>query len=296
LPAQVSACIVNWNTREQLLRCIGALLASDIAERAEIIVVDNASGDGSAGAVAEAFAERVTLVANGENRFYAAANNQAFALAAGEYVLILNPDAYVAPDAISRLITCLAGAPKAAAAAPQLVLPNGTVQRSCRRFPSPWWLFCEATLLRRVLPRTRLFGGYLYGEWDMSTPRAVDQPMASCLLIRSEDLRTAGGFDEAFPMFFNDVDLCFRLADGGTKVLYVPTAKCLHDHAASTRQARAAMVAQSNRSFAGFYRKHYRGRIPWACYCFSVCLIRGGGAVRWAIARFRESLPGRRSR
>lgn len=293
MPPRVSACIVNWNTREQLVRCVGALLACGAAGRTEVIVVDNASGDGSAAAVAEAFGGRATLVANDENRLYAAANNQAFALARGEYILILNPDAYVAPEAISRLMACVAESPQAAAAAPQLILPDGTVQRSCRRFPSPWWLFCEATLLRRAFPRTRLFGGYMYGEWDMSAPQAVDQPMASCLLVRSEDLRTAGGFDEAFPMFFNDVDLCFRLAQAGRKVLYVPTAKCFHDHGASTRQVRAAMVAQSNRSLAAFYRKHYRGHIPWPCYCFSMCLIRGGGAVRWAMARLRELLSGR---
>jgi GT2 family glycosyltransferase len=281
----VSACIVNWNTRAQVLRCIEALLTCEVSDRLEVIVVDNASGDGSAQAVRDAYGERVVLVANADNRLYAAANNQAFALARGAYVLILNPDAYVRPQALSALIDTLVAHPEAAACAPRLILPDGSVQRSCRRFPGPWAMWCEVTLLRRLFPRTRLFGGYFYGESDLSELREVDQPMTSCVLIRAEDLRALEGFDERFPMFFNDVDLCYRLAERGRKVLYVPEAACTHDHGASTRQVRPAMVAESSRSLLTFYEKHYRARMSRPAYCLLTGLLRAAGWVRQRLAR-----------
>lgn len=281
----VSACIVNWNTREQLLRCVEALLTCEIADRVEVIVVDNASGDGSAEALSAACGDRVLLVANTENRLYAAANNQAFALAGAPYVLILNPDAYVRQGALSTLIDTLAARPDAAACAPRLILPDGSVQRSCRRFPGPWAMWCEITCLRRLFPRTRLFGGYFYGESDLAEAREVDQPMTSCLLIRAADLRALDGFDERFPMFFNDVDLCYRLAERGRKVLYVPEAACTHDHGASTRQVRPAMVAESNRSLLAFYGKHYRARMSGPAYGLLTGLLRVAGLVRQRLAR-----------
>ncbi len=280
-PPLLSACIVTWNTRDQAVRCVRALLASEMAERTQIIAVDNASADGTAEALATIFGDRVELLANAENRYYAAANNQAFARARGRYVLILNPDAYVEPGALATLVATLEQHPEAAACAPRLILPDGSVQRSCRRFPGPWEMLCELTLLRRLLPRSRRFGGYFYGEWDMADPRPVDQPMTSCLLIRTDDLRALGGFDETFPMFFNDVDLCCRLAECGRQVLYVPDAACLHDHGASTKQARKAMVAASNRGLLDFYRKHYRRRMPVLLYGPLVAALALAGAVRY---------------
>ncbi len=281
----VTACIVTWNTRDQVMRCVDALLHAGGADETEILVVDNASADGTAEAVRERYGPRVTLVANDRNLYYAAANNQAFAMARGEYVLILNPDAYVAEDCVALLIAALSRAPEAAAAAPTLILPDGSVQRSCRRFPSPWRLVCEGLFLRRLFPRTRLFGGYFYGEWDYATPREVEQPMTSCLLIRAEDLRACGGFDESFPMFFNDVDLCFRLAQRGRKVLFVPEARCDHDHGASTKQARPAMVRASTEGLLAFYRKHYKGRLVAPAYWACVALIRAGGGLRALLGR-----------
>lgn len=281
----ISACIVNWNTREQLLRCIEALLASARAEETEIVVVDNASGDGSAEAVAERFGPQVRLQANEDNRYYAAANNQAFAMARGEFVLILNPDAYVFPDAPDRLLAALAERPDAAAVAPRLILPDGSIQRSCRRFPGPWAVVCEVLFLRRLLPRTRLFGGYFYGESAMEEACEVDQPMTSCLLVRRADLERLGGFDERFPMFFNDVDLCFRIVEAGRKVLYLPEASCHHDHGASTKQVRRAMVAASTAGLLAFEEKHYRARMSRLGWLALRSLIRLAGAVRLLLAR-----------
>ncbi len=278
----VSACIVTWNSRGQIGRCIDALLASEGFDPGaiEIIVVDNASEDGTAEWVRHTYGDRVRLIANETNRYYAAANNQAFEAASGETILILNPDAYVAPDCLGAMLNALAEDAGLAAAAPQLILPDGSIQRSCRRFPSPWWLLCEATLLRRCFPRTRLFGGYFYGEWDYRSPMDVDQPMTSCLLIRRDDLRALGGFDEGFEMFFNDVDLCYRLRQRGRRIRFIPHAVCLHEHGASTRQARRAMVRKSQEGMQRFYDKHYRGALSPLAYTLCRALISAIGAVR----------------
>lgn len=282
----VSACIVTWNSRGQIGECIDALLASSgIADAIEVIVVDNASSDGTAAWVRETYGGRVRLIANDANRYYAAGNNQAFAAANGAYILILNPDAYVEPECVRALLEPLGGDPELAATAPKLILPDDRVQRSCRRFPTPWWLLCEATLLRRLLPQTRTFGGYFYGEWDHGSPMDVEQPMTSCLLLRSCDVRALGGFDEGFEMFFNDVDLCYRLRQGGRRIRFVPEAVCLHDHGASTRQARRSMVRKSQEGMARFYAKHYRPRMSAVGYALCRALIATIGAARLLLAR-----------
>lgn len=282
----VTACIVTWNSREQIGRCIDALLASQgIAGEIQIVVVDNDSADGTAAFVREAYGARVTLIANDANRYYAAGNNQAFAVAEGEHVLILNPDAYVEPDCLATLLGALESDSGIAAVAPRLILPDGSVQRSCRRFPAPCWLLCEAALLRRALPRTRAFGGYFYGEWDYADAREVDQPMTSCMLLRSAELRALGGFDESFEMFFNDVDLCYRLRERGGRIRFVPEATCLHDHGASTRQARRSMVRKSQEGMGRFYDKHYRPRMSAVGYALCRALIAVIGAARLLLAR-----------
>src|SRR4051812_32808898 len=176
------------------------------AGEAEVIVVDNASGDGSAEAVREQFPE-VRLFANEDNRGYAAANNQGIAAARGENLMLLNPDTEVPREAVEQLETCLRERPRAGAAAPMLVYPDGSPQASLRGFPTPAALFGAVTGLARLVPADSPLAAYQPRELP-AAPAVVEQPMTSCLLLRGEALRTAGGFDETFPIFFNDVDLC----------------------------------------------------------------------------------------
>ena len=241
--------------------------------------MDNASADDTAAMVA-ARHPGVTLVANGANLGYAAANNQGIAAATGSHVLLLNPDIVVHEGALDTLVQFLQDHPSAGAVAPRLILPDGSVQASCRSFPTPDVVLYEALGFSRLFSRSRRFGKYRMTWWDYDDERRVDQPMASAILVRGEALRQVGGMDEQFPIFFNDVDLCRRLWDGGWDVWYTPNASMDHVGGASTRQVRREMIAESHRSFLAFYRKHYAGEIAWWQYAVAVGLLCVGYLAR----------------
>jgi len=276
----LSICIVNWNTKDDLRFCLASLAANPPGVPHEVIVVDNASSDGSARMVSGEFVE-VKLIANSENLQYARGNNQALQAARGEFLLLLNPDTEVRLHTLDRLLAFMRDHPDAGAAAPKLLNRDGSLQRSVRSFPTPAMLFFEATGLARLFPRSPRFGRYRMTFWDYDTVREVDQPMASALLLRRAALDQVGLFDEQFPMFFNDVDLCYRLKAGGWKVYFVPEAEVVHKVGGSTRQVRPRMIRSSHQGLLAFYRKHYRGRIPALVYGLTVAGIWLMGQVRW---------------
>jgi hypothetical protein len=290
--SRASVCIVNWNTRDRLAACLEALRDQAEAAPAEVIVVDNGSSDDSAAMMRKRF-PWAKLIANDENRYYAAANNQGIEASRGRFVLLLNPDVELRPGALETMCRFLEEHEDAAAVACKLVLPDGTTQASCRTFPSPGVLVWEAMGLARILPRSRLFGAYRMTHWGYDEVAEVDQPMASCLMLRRAALDAVGLFDEQFPMFFNDVDLCLRLKQSGWRIYFTPEASALHHHGSATRLVRAEMVRESHRGLMRFYRKHYRGRVQPLVYAASVLLIRVGGALRYAYARVGQALRGR---
>ena len=269
----VSAVIVNWNTRDYLRECLQSLEQTAIGELLETIVVDNASGDGSADMVAREF-PGVTLIRSSRNLFYAAGNNLGVAEASGEYLLILNPDTEALGDAVAQLRGFLDEHPEASAVAPRLVHPDGSAQSSVRLFPTPLNVLIEVTRLSRLAPRSRVLGAYRMGWWDQSEVREVDQPMTSCLLVRRSKWEALRGMDEGFPMFFNDVDLCYRLKQSGGSLYFLPTARVLHHVGASTRQVKREMIVASHRGLERFYRKHYLGRVPFWVYLIVVAVSR----------------------
>lgn len=276
----ISVCIVNWNTRDHLLACLASVAESRASAPLEVVVVDNASTDGSVEAVRRDHPD-VKLIANGENRGYAAGNNQAIAASTGEFVALLNPDVVLPPDGLEAMAEFLRTHPEAAGVAPKLILPDGSVQRSVRGFPGPLEVFCELTRLSRVFPRSRRLARYWLPDLDYDTPQPVPQPMASCLMLRRSDLERLGGFDEAFPIFFNDVDLSYRLHLAG-RLTYLLSSVCVrHFHGASTRQVRREMAWESARSLCAYYRKHYHGRLSPLIYYPLVSIIRLAGIVRW---------------
>ncbi len=293
----LSVVIVNWRTRELLAACLQSLRAA-LGHRlatgaAEIIVVDNASEDGSAEMVRGRFAE-VCLIANRENRGYAAGNNQGIAAARGRHVMLLNPDTEVPRAAIERLEACLAECPRAGAAAPMLIYPDGRPQVSLRGFPTPVGLLGAVTGLARLAPASSALAAYQ--PRDLPPARAiVEQPMASCLLLRGEALREVGGFDEAFPIFFNDVDLSWRLRQAGWETWFVPDARVVHHGGASTRQVRLAMLWESHRGLHRYYQKHYRGRLIGPLYGLIIATIYAGAAARSAVLLLRRALGNRSS-
>jgi GT2 family glycosyltransferase len=288
----LSVVIVNWRTRELLVACLQSLHAAlggrVAAGDAEVIVVDNASGDGSAAAVREQF-PAVRLIANEENRGYAAGNNQGIAAASGDNIMLLNPDTEVPREAVARLEACLRERPRAGAAAPMLVYPDGRPQASLRGFPTPLALFGAVTGLGRLARVGSPLAAYQPRDLP-AIPTVVDQPMTSCLLLRGEALREVGPFDETFPIFFNDVDLCWRLRQAGWEIWFVPEARVVHHGGASTRQVRLAMLWASHRGLHRYYQKHYRGRLGAPIYGLAIGAIYAGAVARSAGLLMRQGL------
>lgn len=275
----LSILIVNWNTRDLLRACLLSV-RQNVTIPHEVIVVDNASHDGSAELATE-FPEAI-FIANERNEGFARGNNQAYERARGAWIWLLNPDTEVCPGAAETLIAFLeADAQRGAVASALIDARDGTIQRSCRTFPSPAALWAEGSGLAKFYARSRRFGFYKMGWWNYGDAREVDQPMASSFLLRRAAIASSGGlFDEQFPIFFNDVDLCWRLKAAGWQIWFTPVARVIHWGGAGTRQVRPQMIEESHRCLRRFYEKHYRGQISAPLYWSTMLLADLSGWVR----------------
>jgi GT2 family glycosyltransferase len=229
-----SILIVNWNTRVLVCGCLDSLASGAGDCGYETIVVDNGSVDGSVEALATR--SEITLLANAENRGYAEAVNQAYAAARGEFVLLLNSDVELRPGTLTTLVGFLEQHPDVVGTAPLYLNPDGTPQPFHFRFPSFLALLAGGSALLARLPGSRRhLREHQMLEDDFSVPRPVDQPSASCLLLRRSALGPAV-FDERYPIFFNDVQLARGIAARGGELWVTPEAKVIHEAHASTRQ------------------------------------------------------------
>lgn len=261
-PLILSVAIVNWNTRQMLQDALDSIYNAPPSFPFEVIVVDNASADGSASAVAERFPQ-VVLIANTDNTGYAEGNNQAMKIAKGAYILLLNPDVLLPPGGLERAIAFMESHPEAGALGVRQIHPDGTLQRSVRGFPTPMTVLWELLGLSRLLPNSRLFGAYRMTWFDYRHVAEVDQPMGTFLLMRGKVVEQIGMLDEAFPIFFNEVDWCLRCKRAGWKIYFTPDVEIIHYGGASTTQVGAAMAWESRRGLLQFYAKHYANPGFW---------------------------------
>lgn len=257
---EVSVVIVNWNTRDLLGACLKSLQEHAPAG-VEVIVVDNASSDGSADLVRNTY-PFVKLIEPGTNAGYARGNNLGMEASSGDFILTLNPDTEVFDDTFDAAIKAMKRLPDVGAiGARQVDAKDGTTQRSVRGFPSLAGILGAALKLDRAFPRTAL-GSYLRPDFDYEHEQRCDQPMGTFLMMRREALvavnqgPTLRPFDEAFPIFFNEVDLLKRLRDAGWSAAYVPSVRILHHGGEGTKQVKKAMIWESHRSLIRYLRKH----------------------------------------
>jgi GT2 family glycosyltransferase len=258
----LSVCIVNWNTRPDLEEAVASVLASDPELKCEVIVLDNASRDGSAEMMRERF-PGVRLLESPENVGFARGYNRAVGESKGRYILVLNPDTVVRPGALGRLIAFMEEEKQAGACGPRLLNSDGSIQYSCRRFPTPMAAVFRNTVLGRIIPRNHYTREYLMADWDHRAVREVDWISGAAMCIRREAWEEVGGFDEGFFMYAEDIDWCLRARQAGWKICYVPEAAIVHKIGRSSDQRPLPMVVQFHRSMARFYRKHYAPGWPW---------------------------------
>lgn len=230
--ADVSVLVVSWNTRVETQLCLESLRPAAHDVPYEVIVVDNGSLDGSAEMLAAR--DDVLLVRNPDNRGFAAAVNQAYARASGELILLLNSDVRLRPGALEVLVRFLRDRPQAAGVAPLYLNPDGTLQKHYMRLPTFTSALALATGLRMLPGFRQVMGRHLMAEADFTAARPVEQPSASCLLLRRAVLPGHRILDERLPIYFNDVLLARELADRGHELWMTPHAAVDHSLGAST--------------------------------------------------------------
>lgn len=232
-PAAVDIVIVNWNAGALLRTCLGALAGSENASRVNVIVVDNASTDGSAQHL-ETSPLRVHAICNSKNRGFAAACNQGAAAGRAPLILFLNPDARVERNTIAQADAFLAEPANAAVGilGIRLLDDEGNTSRSCARRPTVAAMLLRTMFLDRLFPN--LVPPHFMSEWNHLDTRAVDQVMGAFLMIRRDLFTGGGGFDERFFVYYEDLDLCLRAIDSGHTVVHFANATAVHDVGGTT--------------------------------------------------------------
>jgi len=257
----VPVVIVNWNAGSALLECLDSLFGSHSGLDLDVVLVDNASDDGSGVEAALRFPQ-VRLVANIDNRGFAAAVNQGLACIGSScsYVLVLNPDTRFSMDSLGPLIGFMESNPDAAACGPAVIGRDGGLQRGCRRRePSAWGMLCRSLALDSLFPASRVFAGHIYGHIPQDRPLIVDSLSGSFMLIRRAALDMVGLFDERFFMYAEDLDWCRRARQAGWKLYYIPSVEVLHLRAVSSRQNPMRRLVYLNYTAAQYIHKHWNG-------------------------------------
>jgi GT2 family glycosyltransferase len=256
---RLSIAIVTYNSRGEIDACLGSLTRDRPAVDHEIVVVDNASPDGTAAAVRERW-PAVRVLDAGGNLGFAAANNLAIRQTSGELVLLLNPDTIVPAGAVDTLVRLLDARPDAAVAGPRLVDPQGRPELSFGRTISPW-----AELRQKILVRGHdrgVAGISRYVARATRRARAVDWVSGACLLVRRADAEAVGLLDERYFMYAEDVDFCAAIRARRRAVLFAPEAEVIHARGRSAASARGATDLAYRRSQLAFYEKHRPAWVP----------------------------------
>ena len=252
----LSIIVVSWNSRLDLAVCLPSIPPAAATHSFEVIVVDNASTDGSLDYVHSVMPESICL-GNASNRGFAAANNQGIALSHGRYYLLLNPDTVLHRGACDALVQFMDLNPGVSACGPALLNGDGSPQRTGVRFPSLWNLCVEALFVDRLLPHSRLFGRHRELYADPGVPRAVDFVQGSCLLVRRESVSRIGELDESYFMYFEETDWCKRMKQAGGEVWYVPAAVVVHLGGGTFAHYDEKRLVAYHRGLLNFFRKHY---------------------------------------
>ncbi|HID93426.1 MAG TPA: glycosyltransferase family 2 protein, partial [bacterium (Candidatus Stahlbacteria)] len=211
---KLSIVIVTWNSEEYIDRCLSSIGNSEY----EIIVVDNNSKDNTVKIIEEKF-PHVKLIKNSYNSGYTHATNQGIKVANAPFILLLNPDTAILGNALDKMLQFMQSRDDIGALGPQLLNPDGSIQPSCREFPTFRNLFPEIIGITRI--RKRL-SRWKMSYFDHNSLREVDQPMGSALLVRKEVIEKIGLLDEKYFNFMGDVDICHRIKKAGYKIYFLP--------------------------------------------------------------------------
>lgn len=289
---KVSILVISYNTREMTLECLRSVQAETRIPH-EVIVVDNVSADGSAEAIAAEF-PGIRLLAEPENHGFAKGNNIAAAEARGDYLLLLNPDTVVLDHAIDALVAFADRRPEARIWGGRTLFADGSLNpSSCWRKMGLWAIFCRATGLTGVFPRSELFNPEAYGGWDRGAERQVDIVSGCFFLIRRDDWEALGGFDPTFFMYAEEADLCLRATSAlGARPRITPEATIIH-YGGASETVRADKMVRLLAAKTTLIRRHVAPALrplarwgfrlwPWSrAWAYAVLRRGGDNAATW---------------
>lgn len=252
----VSICIVNWNAKDYLDRCLLSIEDSTPPLACQVIVVDNASTDGSVEMTQQKY-PGIHLIENKMNLGFATANNQAIALATGETILLLNPDTELLPQALQTLFDYLSQNPKSAVVAPKLLNSDGSLQRSVRRFPNFKTVLYRYTFFKKLGIFSKEEAKNKMADFSFEEEKSVEQPAGAALLIRRDILEKVGRLDPTFFLFYEEVDLCRRIKRRGHDIVYLPASRVVHHEGKSRQKNRQQLFLPTIKSLFYYLKKHH---------------------------------------
>ncbi|MEW5718116.1 MAG: glycosyltransferase family 2 protein [Chloroflexota bacterium] len=299
----ISIIIISWNVRELLRKCLQSisnqllvigeqrqLITNYQLPIAEVIVVDNASSDHTVEMLRAEFPD-VRVIANSENAGFTRANNQALALAQGRYLFLLNPDAELRAGALHALYDYAETHPRVGIIGPRLYYGDGSLQSSRRRFPTLATAFLESTKLQQWFPRNRALTHYYMRDTRDDATQEADWINGAAMFVRRAVYDQIGGLDEAFFMYSEELDWCYRAKRAGWQIVYLPTAQVTHYEGKSSEQAVAQRDIYFHSSKVRFFRKTRGAFVAEILRAFLLLMFLyqiAEEAAKWLVGHKRE--------
>jgi len=252
----LSIIIVTWNAKRYALECLEWLSDSARVCPSEIIVVDNASKDGTPEAIAEQF-PNVILIRNQDNLGFAKANNIGIARSSGRYVCLLNSDVVVPVGCMEKMVDYLEKHPDIGLLGPRMISPDGSIGQSVMRLPTVWNTICSALGLHLLFPSSKMLGGFLMEDYAYDSVDDVEVLTGWFWMLPRTALENVGGLDEQFFMYGEDIDWSHRFLKAGWRVVFYPHAEALHYGAASSAEAPTRFYIEMHRANLQYFRKHH---------------------------------------
>lgn len=293
----LSIIILNYNAKKFIIDCLNSVARAKKEKFSwEVIVVDNASSDGSVEELRKYNSSKLPfqLIENKQNVGFAGGNNDGVPRASGKYILFLNPDTVVEKDTLLYMISFMDEHKEVGAATCKLKLVNGQLDDAAHRgFPTPWNAFCHFSKLEKIFPRSRLFSGYSLGHLSTESTHSIDALSGAFMIVRREAGEQVGWWDEDYFWYGEDIDFSYRLNERGWKIMYVSDVSILHykgvssgvkkhtkEISSATREIRKRSARASIEAMKIFYRKHYVGK-----YSFPILWLVWIGI--WILERYR---------